>query len=96
MDEASKVNDGTERSDERTGSTVDETKEPSKHARVDSGAAENIPEATRDHIIATIYGQCMGDAIGLLSEFYGKEQAVQVRMIRSVRKRDIIAFYIYP
>ena len=42
------------------------------------GAASRIPEAIRDHITAVIYGHCMGDAIGLLSEFYSKEQAVQV------------------
>ena len=42
------------------------------------GAASKIPEATRDHIKAVIYGHCMGDAIGLLSEFYGKDQAVKV------------------
>ena len=42
------------------------------------GTAEKIPESTRDHIIATLYGQFMGDAIGLLSEFYGKEEAMEV------------------
>ena len=42
------------------------------------GAAVNIPPETRDQIVATLYGQCMGDAIGLLSEFYSKDEAVEV------------------
>lgn len=41
-------------------------------------AAANIPADTKEQIIATLYGQCMGDAIGLLSEFYSKEQAVEL------------------
>ena len=45
---------------------------------------------TRDHIIATLYGQCMGDAIGLLSEFYGKEEAMEVgRLVPLVDKAPL-------
>lgn len=43
-----------------------------------SSAAKNIPTKTKDHIIAILYGQCMGDAIGLLSEFYSKDQAMEL------------------
>ena len=83
MDGASaESEDRTEKVDEINNSSVDIGKETSKSDREDadlrSGVAENIPEATRDQIIATLYGQCMGDAIGLLSEFFDKEQAAQV------------------
>ena len=47
--------------------------EPPQH-----GGVENIPADVRDQIVATLYGQCMGDAIGLLSEFMDKEEATAV------------------
>ena len=56
--------------EETAGPNVEQTEQP--------GGAENIPGDVRDQIIATVYGQCMGDAIGLLSEFYDKEEAVEV------------------
>lgn len=48
-----------------------------------TGAAENIPAKTRDQIVATLYGQCMGDAIGLLSEFYCRDEAIEVNFTRT-------------
>ena len=35
---------------------------------------------TIDRIIATIYGQCIGDAIGLLTEFLSKREAKLVNI----------------
>ena len=35
-------------------------------------------ERIKDQILATIYGQCVGDAIGLLTEFMTKEEAKEV------------------
>lgn len=56
--------------EETAGPNVEQTEQP--------GGAGNIPGDVRDQIIATVYGQCMGDAIGLLSEFYDKEEAVEL------------------
>ena len=33
----------------------------------------------QDQILGTIYGNCIGDAIGLMTEFLNKEQATNVR-----------------
>ena len=42
--------------------------------------AESLEEENmiRDQMLATIYGQCVGDAIGLLTEFLTKEEAKEV------------------
>ncbi len=32
-----------------------------------------------DHVLGTIYGNCIGDAIGLSTEFMSKKQAKEVR-----------------
>ncbi|XP_033106592.1 uncharacterized protein LOC117108617 isoform X2 [Anneissia japonica] len=34
-------------------------------------------ECLKDHVLGTIYGNCIGDAIGLLTEFMNKEQAAK-------------------
>lgn len=36
---------------------------------------------TIDRILATIYGQCIGDAIGLLTEFLSKDEAKMVNIV---------------
>ena len=41
--------------------------------------AESTTWDLEDHIKGTIYGQCIGDTIGLLTEFMNKQQAVQVK-----------------
>lgn len=38
----------------------------------------NLDEETEDRIWATLYGQCIGDAIGLLTEFMTVEDAKKV------------------
>jgi len=43
------------------------------------------PPDTVDRILATIYGQCIGDAIGLLTEFLTKREAELVRHIYITR-----------
>ena len=70
MNDAGAVSkDETEKGDEITDSADGTGKEASTSGLIVSdlhkGTASNIPEATRDQIIATLYGQCMGDAIGL-------------------------------
>ena len=39
----------------------------------------NEKQVINDKIHALIYGNCIGDAIGLLTEFMNKEQALHVR-----------------
>lgn len=38
-------------------------------------------EVLLDHILGTIYGNCIGDAIGLLTEFMTKKEAMHVSSI---------------
>lgn len=40
-------------------------------------------EQLMKHIIGVIYGNCIGDAIGLLTEFMTKEEAKEVGIINS-------------
>lgn len=40
-------------------------------------------EVLMDRIKATIYGNCIGDAIGLLTEFMTKKEAVDVSFLIS-------------
>ena len=40
----------------------------------------DLPKQTTDQIQATLLGQCIGDALGLLTEFMTKEEAKKVIM----------------
>lgn len=48
------------------------------------------PPDTVDRILATIYGQCIGDAIGLLTEFLTKREAELVRHIYIYNQIDCV------
>ena len=81
MDDTISGHEAVEKTDKLVDSSEAKNAELSNQARRSehTGAMENIPPETRDQIVATLYGHCMGDAIGLLSEFYSKEQAMMVR-----------------
>ncbi|GFR97288.1 hypothetical protein ElyMa_004473900 [Elysia marginata] len=40
--------------------------------------APSLEPEIRDQMLATLYGQAVGDAIGLLAEFMTKEEAIEV------------------
>lgn len=42
---------------------------------------EGIAKPLADQILVTIYGQCVGDALGLLTEFMCKEEAKKVKYV---------------
>ena len=41
-------------------------------------APADLEKEIKDQMLATIYGQAVGDAIGLLTEFMTKEEAIEV------------------
>jgi len=54
---------------------------PDKQDQPSPDKQDQPPPDTVDRILATIYGQCIGDAIGLLTEFLTKREAKRVRHI---------------
>ena len=67
----------TSMNQQQSGNSTNAGNEP--HARTDD---------RREQIFATIYGQCIGDAIGLLTEFLTMEQANYVSTINNVEFSD--------
>ena len=41
-------------------------------------SAPHTEDHVENHVIGTLYGHCMADAIGLLTEFMTKQEAEQV------------------
>ena len=54
---------------------------PDKQDQPPPDKQDQPPPDTVGRILATIYGQCIGDAIGLLTEFLTKREAELVRHI---------------
>ena len=43
--------------------------------------APNSRDYLENHVLGTLYGNCVGDAIGLLTEFMSREDALKVSLI---------------
>ena len=48
---------------------------------MDAIKALKLPKDLLDHILGTIFGNCIGDAIGLITEFITKQRVTEVSNI---------------